>query len=300
MKNLWGVLVSFARRIVIQHILYPLLFGVVADVLSMRYITRTAPTWKEVPSHLFAVDHVAFIVGIVATYICIMYLQVKRETGLTYNVKNLLTVKEKLDGAKSYFALSPISMRQWFNPPALSYFSLLLSEQHPAPGAQNEPALGRRFDYVRTAVFSSNRKYSLATTPYLDRDFSFAFAWVHDDFGIPLAFVTTEELCALLDVMEPLERRELISLPRFLRRIRWRWIEEDLRPPFLPRLIPNLRAKWAQSFLLSHLNLDFALIDYGDRKVVLRAPTGKENVSVIGDHELKSTRSCRGKYKNWF
>lgn len=259
--NLLGSLYYFLRRHFTLHIFIPLLIGAIVDAAFIHYLDNIS--WYDAFKKLgTSLQHIIPILSIFFTYSLISYLGVRKETTLRFNPDNLFEVEDIVLQAKSYFALSPLPAREWFSPGIVRYFSILLG-RHMQP---DQPEAGK-FSYSRVVVFTSPRRQAFAKAPYIDREYSLAFGRLHRDSRIPLGVLKPRALYAILQKLSPETRKVFVPLPLFVLKI--------IRNPLFYRLMSPF------------LRLDFALIDYGNRKTVLLEPTGCGAVNELSGDSIK-------------
>ncbi len=258
------VLRRISGRHLKYHMLYPLAIGA---LLEFAFIFWSQPVWWSWDAvwktllEMGRLQHIVPVLGVVLTYLVLLYRFVIKATVIPYNPMNLSTVRDYLREATGYFALSPIRLKDWFKPNSVRYFSMLLENK---TRAEQE---NRNFDYQRVVVFARDRDYHDALTQVLDRPYSWALSRFHGDFEIPLAYIKQHELASVLDRVEPKGR------PTLLGSTAWpQWM--------IKRFNLHRRKPWI-------FHLDFALIYSPNGNIVIVAPIQKEDAIVINDDRVR-------------
>lgn len=240
------------RRILAKHfgfhMLIPLFFGAVAEVLSAAFGGRAigqALTSLGVP-----------VLGIVITYLVVMVLIIKREASAPYELANFTKVEEQLEDATSYFALCAIPMRDWFEPGAFKYFALLLWKKEQC----------KDFRYERVIIFPNPKQKREVEETTLDRYHAEALAKAHHMLDIPMGWLGPNDMREIRDGM-----REIVQVLPWDKRV---LLE---RVPALLRWLPERVVKgfeWP-------LELDFAVVEQPNGPVVIIVPFRKLEVMVL-------------------
>jgi|GEM_PF-1615448 hypothetical protein len=256
------VLRRISGRHLKYHMMYPLAIG---GLLEFAFIFWGQPAWSlhavlEALREFFRLQHIVPVLGVVLTYLVLLYRFITTSTVIPYNTENLAKVRGHLRDATGYFALSPIRLKDWFKPNSVRYFSMLLSKKRDAEQKNGT------FDYQRVFVFARDRDYNDAITQVLDRPYSWALSRFHGDFSIPLAYVKQRELGRVLD------RLDQNALPELLGPTMWpEWMIKYFKL--------HLRKPWI-------FHLDFALIYNPKGNVVIVAPVGKDDAAIIEDKKI--------------
>ena len=258
--SLWGLVVFLTRPYIKLHIIIPLLVGLIIDLIYI-YFHENSASWHDAAIILINTPRIfVLILSILITYGLITFFCVQKETTLLFNPNNLLVVEDIVSRAKSYYALSPLPLREWFSPGIVRYFSILLG-QH----MRGDPKLS----YIRVVVFTSPRREAFAKAPYIDREYSLAFGRLHNDSKIPLGVLNSSDLYKILKNMEPKKRQVFVPLPLWVLR--------------------NIRRTWPYRVMSPFLRLDFALITYkeNDKETVLIEPTGRREVNELSGNDIE-------------
>jgi hypothetical protein len=256
------VLRRISGRHLKYHMIYPLAIGA---LLEFAFIFRSQPTWSlpavwDAFREMGSLQHIVPVLGVVLTYLVLLYRFIIKATAIPYNTENLAKVRGYLREATGYFALSPIRLKDWFKPNSVRYFSMLLNKKRESDRESLD------FDYQRVFVFAHDRDYNDAITQVLDRPYSWALSRFHGDFSIPLAYIKQQELGRVLDRLEP------DVLPKLLGPTAWpQWM--------IRRFKLHQRKPWI-------FHLDFALIYGPNGNIVIVAPVGKEDAAIIEDEKI--------------
>jgi len=249
------------RRIFAKHFLFhmtiPLLGGAVTELyLVPRLVSPGSASGPTTILELLTWEHLIPVIGIVASYLIVMLFLVTKEVSIPFETANFTRVAQQLRDATSYFALCDIPMREWFEPGAFKYFSLLQSKKESAPGG---------FRYERVIVFKHARNKSDAEATVLDRFHADALATSHRRLGIPMGWLGPNEFREILGTVEKQHRLKFRKVPRLLR-----WIPDGvLRSLPLPA------------------ELDFAVIDRAIGKAVIIVPFKKSETVVLEGDDAK-------------
>jgi hypothetical protein len=260
--NIWATL----RRILAKHFAYhmaiPLFVGAAVEVLRLMY-TRGAfsvslagfftpghiiPAFSDAFAGLLTLEHILPVLAVIIAYLLVI---ITNEADTPFEIANFTRVEQALLRATSYFALCDIPMREWFEPGAFKYFSLLLSKRQSCGGA---------FRYDRVIVFTTPARKRDAEATVLDRYHAEALATAHRRLKIPMGWVGANELQdILLHDVAPEHRMLFRHVPA-----RWRWA-----PAFVLQ-----RCSWP-------VQLDFAIIDRPEGKAVIIVPFKKADATVL-------------------
>jgi hypothetical protein len=239
------------RKIFAKHFLYhmaiPLIGGALTELYVVPYLGLTPPIGL---TDLFTAKHLVPVVGVVTSYLVVMFFIVTKEVSVPFETANFRRVEQALRDATSYFALCDIPMREWFEPGAFKYYSLLQSKKEADP---------HRFRYERVIVFKREADRRYAEETVLDRYHADALATSHRKFQIPMGW------------LPPTEFREILNRVPKEHRLLFRRIPAVLRvlPPWIMRRLP-LPAQ-----------LDFAVIERPSGKAVIIVPFKKSPTVVL-------------------
>jgi hypothetical protein len=254
------------RRILGKHFVYhmaiPLAVGVLAEAIVIR---AGGKTWTFVLGDLFTAQHAVPVIAIILAYWIVMVLIITVEGSTPFESSNYTKVEQQLQHATSYFALCDIPMREWFEPGAFKYFSLLASWQK---------ASGGTFKYERVIVFTTDTQKRNAEATVLDRYHAEALATAHRRLGIPMGWLGPGELRAILSKSTPADQMLFLRIPPAWRRLPARW------------------RRWP-------VTLDYAVIDRPSGKAVIIVPFKKREAAVLEGDEaapyIRLAETIRGK-----
>ena len=141
-------------------------------------------------------------------------------------------------------------MREWFEPGAFQYFSLLQSKKEANP---------KTFKYERVMVFKSAADRSNAEENILDGYYAKALALSHQKLNIPIGWLRPKEFREVLKAVP--KRHQHLFRKHLPQRLSWL--------PF-----------WIQK--LDPAQLDYAVIDRPAGRAVIIVPFKKEEALVLG------------------
>jgi hypothetical protein len=258
--TIWRILISRIRKHAWHHLIIPLVIGILfeglVEVLLLKdhdkNISRIGIFWL----HLFSFRTVMLIAGALLSYIVIMYSIISKETSVTNETEvTLKHLQARLKHANSYFGVSTIGLKEWFDPSMQVYLAKLL----------NRKAIPDHFHHERTLLFFSNREVVNFGVPFMDENhYGKSLAHIHRDSGIPISFLTRNRIFAVLDRLSEADKEALGCYPRWTS---WR----------VSRFLRNIPLRWLRYRIKS---LAFALVREGDLPVVLRISKSGEHVHI--------------------
>lgn len=240
------------------HLIIPLGIGIIVEYLVESFFL------KETDTSTFGMQSVrtiSLIAGVFVSYILIMYFLIKNETSARIAEGDLTYLDEQLDKAHSFFAVSVIPLKEWFDPSMQVYLGKLINRQLTANNFQHERAL----------IFFSNRESRNVWAPMMDENhYGRCLAHLHRDYEIPLSFLNRQDIFKILDQLSEEERETLGCYPR--------WTSWHVMRPLRGLPLRYLNRRIAR--------LDFALLGNGTGEpVVLRVSKNGEDVRI--QRELK-------------
>lgn len=182
-----------------EHLLIPLIVGLAiefgAEFLERKYhgvFTYIRP--------------VAPLLGVMGAYLVIMYFIFKRETEVGFKRIRSITLVEALKGAKGYFAVGAIDLKEWFEPSPQVYLASIMKRKLEY----------KDFAYDRVLLFSKGG-FKDAFIPYLSDYYARALVNIHVDHGIRLAFLKPNELDSIIAELKLDKGKAVGYYPSWLR-----------------------------------------------------------------------------------
>lgn len=250
--NIWIAL----RRIVAKHFLYHMVIPLAVGALAEVFLASRGPdrTLQAATADLLRFQLVLPVLAVICTYLIVMLLIITRETTTPFEIASFTKVEQQLQHATSYFALCAIPMREWFEPGAFKYFSLLLSKKQ---------ACDATFRYDRVIIVAESGQKRDAEATILDRYHAEALATAHRMLGIPMGWLRPTELRHIMRALKPEQRIVVQRMPKALR--------------LLPATLVS-RFPWP-------VQLDFAIVERPGGKVVIIVPFKKAEAMVLDGND---------------
>jgi hypothetical protein len=201
-----SILLSRLRKHASHHLVIPLVTGIVFEG-AVEAVNALRGHESFSLGFLLSLRMLYFVLGAFVTYVVIMFLLVNDELKSRINEKALKTLQHSLDDAKSYFGLSIISLREWFNPSMQVYLAKILNHKLKA---------GAEFEHQRALLFFSKAEYENATNRFMEEYYyGESLAHLHRDCGIPLACLERDDIFRVLSRLQEGEREALGCYPRW-------------------------------------------------------------------------------------
>jgi hypothetical protein len=202
------ILARVLRRHLVFHLVIPLIIGVLVEAIYTHF--WDAVTWSVLPSQLLSGHRIALYVGVATAYVVVIGVLIRSETNIGLRRIELHDLTLKLRGSKSFFAIAPTPLSEWFDPALQVYFVTLFGERL----RSNPP-----FRYERVLLLPSRTSRKYLNSDYLDGYFAKCLIEIHKQMGINLYFL---EWSAIAEVLKCLTREERVSVgyyPAFARRL---------------------------------------------------------------------------------
>src|SRR6185503_11301510 len=174
------------------HLIVPLLVFVVCEVgiayfLTLDGITRRWLTHEFLPRLAIVYLTFAIVLGLVL-----------KEEGAA-RATNLGALEGALTNATRYFAVSPTSTREWFDPAAQIYLARVVAAK----------LTNSRLVHERVLLFYSRGHLEDVRATYLDGYHAKCLVDWHMYFRIPVRFLVPEEIVAILASLDPAQRKSI-------------------------------------------------------------------------------------------
>ncbi len=191
------------RKIFQRHLMYHLIFPLVVG-LGIEYGThRLAETRQGI--FWTSLSLFAPILGIVLTYLAVMFFVFKSETQMGLRRIKSNKLEEALKHATGFLGIAAIDLREWFEPSPQVYLATILKRKIEKPD----------FVYNRILVFSKSHFKDL-DSQYLDYYFAKALIEQHKAHGIGLAYLSPEELTQVMKKFDIREGKAIGYYPNWL------------------------------------------------------------------------------------
>jgi hypothetical protein len=175
----------------------------------------------------FVREKLTLILGVVAAYVLISSYLVYKETNRQVERSQLTDLELVLPNAKSLFATCALSLKDWFDPSTLVYFSKLLGRKLES----------QDFCHQRVLLFFHEGQLKDSQSLFIDGHWANAMVAIHETFDIDLAFLTRKNINAILATLTTEEKRLLGFYPRWLKNAPEFLLQLSLR---MRRTIPEM------------------------------------------------------------
>lgn len=250
-----------AQRHLAQHLLFPLIVGVLVEAAIAYY---KAEDWKGLTHYLFSYERAGLVLGIVVTYLMLMYYFIKKDTDIGMKRIGMAELEEALEGAIGFFAIGTIKLKEWFEPVTQAYFTAI---------AKRSLTSNPHLYCTRVLFFFTGSDMKNVDNLYLDGYYAKRLTEIHERFQAKLAFLERREIFKVLNGLPLEDRRSLGCYPIWIN-----WLDgktlEKIRLSLLRRRIRKLA---------------FALVEHehGRKSVVRFSKHGQTlGLEVIEDSEL--------------
>ena len=175
------ILRKILQRHLKDHLLKPLAVGLTIEV-AIKYFARghEGSIWT-------VLDVIAPLLGIVVTYLFVMYRIFKDETEVGMQRITSPTLENALEDATGFLGIGAIELREWFEPSPQVYLASIMKRKLEDPN----------FTYNRVLVFSKGAFKDLSS-PYLNGYYAKALIDIHKRNKIGLAYLTPKELGSIM------------------------------------------------------------------------------------------------------
>lgn len=210
------------------HLIIPLLIGILVEaVVEVFVLKHTIASLIGIQS----VRTISLMAGVFVSYTLIMYFLIKNETSARIAEGDLSYLDDQLDNAHSFFGVSIIPLKEWFDPAMQVYLAKLITRKF----------MANNFQHERVLIFFSNRESRNVWAPLMDENhFGRCLAHLHRDYEIPLAFLNRREIFKILDKLSEEERQALGCYPVWTSWRITRPLRRRLPLRYLKRRIPRL------------------------------------------------------------
>lgn len=231
---MFRLLRRIAQRRLLSHLLIPIIVGMLVEAI-IAYLNDKASDWLAIRHYLFSPERIGLYVGVLSTYIFLMYFFIRRDTDIGLKKLALAELDETLENAVDYFAIGTIRIREWFDPATEVYFATILKRRVACSGFRHE----------RVLCFFTRADVKNLASPYLDGYYAKCLREVHSQFGIPLAFLERPQIFNILNGLNVKQRK-------LLRLYRWpiSWLPEQV--------LINIRLNWLRRRIR---RLSFSLVE---------------------------------------
>lgn len=196
-------LLRVLRESFTYHFFLPLLIFLTVEILFEFISPKIGPSW-DMLTYYFPYEKLLGLLTVYITYFAIVALLIRREAAI--RVTNIAALEDILPNARSYFAISPTPLREWFEPSTQTYLSKIVA---------------RRFDFQafrheRVLVFFTNSQLESVHATYLDEHYARCFKAWHEHFKIELSFLRPAEIFGLLRTLHLNNRTDLGCYPGWI------------------------------------------------------------------------------------
>jgi|GEM_PF-5110336 len=248
------------RKIIQRHLKYHLLIPLVVGLLIEYGAEKLTDHyhgdfWK-------VVGLLAPVLGILVTYLVVMYFVFKSETNI--GIKRITSTKleEALTNATGFLGLGAIELKEWFEPSPQVYLATIMKRKIEDP----------KFSYNRVLVFSKSAFKDL-DSQYLNGHYAKALIDIHMAHGVGLGYLKPKEIDMIMKGFEVDEGKAIGYYPRWL-------------PSWLLKMTPrSWRRIWIRKLAL-------AVVQYKEENRYL--PFSKHGVIVdVGEIDDVITEAAR-------
>lgn len=213
------------------HLILPLLIGIAVEIISTRLWQQLSPEGKEPRAPI----RLAFLIaGIIITYVLIMSWALYKETAQQFEMLQLDVLHEALQGAKTYFAVSTIPLKEWFDPYMQVYFATIVQHQ----------LEDSNFLHERVLFFFTKRDLQNTQHINLDGYYAKALKDIHIHHHIPLAFLERRNILHIVNSLSFEEAKTIGLYPKWVA-----WLPNGF--------LRKYKLKWRRRFP----ELDYALVE---------------------------------------
>lgn len=253
---MWKILFRICKEHLALHLAIPLFMGLVFNAVVAHFLRHHG--WALFARDLLSGDNLIFAAGVMITYAFIMYRQIKKETAVTISGNDLAVLEEELETASNYFATGAIGVKEWFDPVAQEFLSIILKRK----------LRDRNFCDERVLLIANKNDMAALDFQHLDGYYAERLVDIHVNCGTPLGFLGPSEVREVLGELSPEDWQKIRAFPRWF----------TVLPGWTLKRTPR---SWFTSFAVRQL--DFAFLTHkGDpRKTTILLVTKEgENLSI--------------------
>lgn len=200
------ILRRIAQRHLVQHLLFPLIVGMLVEATIARW-QHTGNGWRGFMPYLLSYERAGLILGIVMTYLLLMYYFIKKDTDIGMKRIGMAELEAALDHATEFFAIGTIRLREWFEPVTQAYFTAI---------ATRSLTGHRHLHCTRVLFFFTNSDMKNVDNLYLDGYYAKRLTEIHERFKAKLAFLKRREIFEFLNELSIEDRRALGCYPLWI------------------------------------------------------------------------------------
>ncbi|HET8671186.1 MAG TPA: LapA family protein, partial [Candidatus Saccharimonadales bacterium] len=214
---IWRNVSSRIRKHLFYHLIIPLAGGILVEGVVHKLIDHNGD-WG-----LFVFRALTLIVGVLLSWLLVMFLLITHETKKKLSRRNLKKLEKRLKTATGYYGVSIIDLADWFEPGSQLYLAKLLKRKLAVDN----------FEHDRTLLFFSNRELENTKVDLTDEHhYAKCLAFIHQDFDIPLSFLDRKQIFQVLKDLDEEDRLRLGCYPRWttwrpfhkFQRLRLNWL----------------------------------------------------------------------------
>src|SRR5438270_10833411 len=196
------------RRQMFFHLIIPLLCGFLVEEFYSSYINMGwSPFWQRHG------QRIVLFFGIVVAYLVVIAIQVWRETTIGLQQLELNQLAERLQGAKSLFAVGTIQFSEWFDP-AVQVYLATIGEQKLRPTPPNNP-----FKYERVLLIPNRSAQQDLSTDYIDGYYAKCLIQIHQRLHTRLYSFRWPQIEKILSGLTKQEKISIGYYPKWFKRI---------------------------------------------------------------------------------
>lgn len=201
------------RRQMFFHLIIPLLCGFLVEGFYSSHINSHINKDEGSTFWLQHGHHVALLLGIVVAYLVVIAIQVWRETTIGLQQMELNQLAERLQGAKSLFAVGTIKFSEWFDP-AVQVYLATISEQKLLSMRPGGP-----FKYERVLLIPNRSAHKDLSTDYIDGYYAKCLIQIHQRLRTELYSLQWPQIEKILHGLTKPEKIAIGYYPKFFKRI---------------------------------------------------------------------------------
>lgn len=252
------MLFKILRRIFGRHLKLHLLIPLVV-ALGLEYLAAVYSSWRVIGWREFLIRAALTALVVLLTYFVIMYGLIKKETSIRVSKVDLEVLKDSLSTAESFFATSTIPFKEWFDPVAQVYFSIIVNRRFQSTS----------FRHTRVFLFFREADIRNLESMYLDGYYSKCLAEMQQNYKVFPAFLKRDKLLSALNSLEREDDKKALGCRRFCIPYSISWSNRRV----------NFKKKYFYRWRSGRL--DFALVALaGGKKHVLRVSKHGQDVRI--------------------
>lgn len=204
---LFRILARILRRHALYHLLIPLAVGV--GIEAFYSVVFGGSQWSALPSELLSTPRIVLYVGIFLAYLVVITILIRTDTNIGLEQLRLNVLQEKLQGAKSIFAVGTMRFDEWFDPAVQVYLATIFERKLcPAP-----------FTYERILLLGDRTATKNLQSDYLDGYYAKCLIHTHKSLDIKLYFLLEPDIHRVLGSLGKEEKADIGFYPGVMKHL---------------------------------------------------------------------------------